>query len=170
MHTNTYTRIHAYRASPPSLLSRLAPVSIDTDGRMRYKERRTRWEMAAADSMSLDQVCSSLSTFLFYKSHVPAPYIYPSVTHRFFTSTASVYHSQPSSIHHGSIWTFSTVSELPPTAIHSFNPPFCQSVAQTRSCLVSWPFTHLLTPEMWPFSHSSFSLLPSIINTQLHFC
>lgn len=63
---------------------------------------------------------------------------------------------------HLSIRTLSTVSECAPTAIHPPNPPICQSAPQTRSHLVSWPLTRPLTFEIWPFSHPSFSLHPSI--------
>lgn len=65
-------------------------------------------------------------------------------------------------IHQGSIWTLRTILELPPTAIHPFIPPICQSVLQTRFYLISRPLTHLLTSEMWPFSHSSHSCHPFI--------
>lgn len=95
-----------------------------------------------------------------HKSHVPVPNIYPCAIqqsiHPSFNSTTSIYHPPPPPIHQCSIWAHSTIFEHPQTSIHPLNMPICQSVPWTRSYLVSWPFTHLLTSVMWLYSHPSF--------------
>lgn len=98
--------------------------------------------MAAVDNMSLYHVYSSysLNPYIFlHKSHVVSPYIYLCAIHPpippfspmspFITPCLNL-----------SIRTLSAVLELPPTAIHPFNPPIPQSVPQTWSYPLSWPF------------------------------
>ena len=137
------------------------PLTQMVMGEWDTKRDRHRGNGISSSSKLLEFVSGLfLRPYIFsHTSCVPAPYVHPPANraiHPSFSSTGSIYHSQPPSIHQCSIWTLSTVLQLPPTAIHPFSPPIRQSVPQTMILLVSWPFTHLLTSEMWPFSHSSF--------------
>lgn len=156
------TYIHTYTPTEPSLPVVLSGTSFHWHRWWWEKETYKDRQRGNCSSRFHEFTSDLLFLYSNHKSHVPAPYIYPSAIHPYFPFTASIYHSQLSSIHQCSKRNHSTVLELPSRAIHPFTPPIYQSVPQTISYLVSWPFTHLLTSEMWPFSHPSFFIHLSI--------
>lgn len=150
--------LHAHVCTPtdtPSLLSCLAPVFIDTDGRMDYKEGQTQTEWLA-DSMSLHQVHIFLSIKL---TPWPLTSIHLQPSNPSLLCLEWLDLSLPhSSIHHCSIWIL--ILEPLPTAIHPFNPPNHHSVPQTIFYLTSWPFTHLFNFRTVTFQ--TFTFFPAI--------
>ena len=150
-HVRTHTHTHTYRASPPSLLSCLAPVTIDTDGDERKRDaKRDRQGIAAVDSMSLHQDLFPLySSHIFSpnKSHVSPPYIYPSGIHSYFSFTASIYHSWLPSIHQCSKRNHSNSLWAPTnshSSIHSTNSSICSS-NHILHCIIDLSVIHLFS-------------------------
>lgn len=161
-----YAHIHTYRPILPSLWSRLAPVSIvtDGDGRRRDPKRgRHREEMAAIDTMSLYHVYISYSLhphIFLHKSCIPAPCIYsyaiqPPIPP--FSLEHPIYHHLPPSIYQDSSYCLRT-----PANSHSSTQSTYLSVCpsnQIPPCIM----TFNIPINFWKMTfQSSIFSLPSI--------
>lgn len=167
-HTSSHACTHTHLQTHPSLPVVLPGTSVHWHRwwleKERYRDRHRERERQQLIPWVYIHFYSSkpLNPYIFiHKSHVYAPYIYLPAIHPPIPPFSPVSPFITRCLHL-SIKALSTVLELPPTVIHPFNPPIRQSAPQPRSYLVSWPFIHLLTSEIWPLIHPSHSPHPSI--------
>lgn len=114
--------------TPPSLLSWLAAVFIDTDG------GETTSSRTEADKEGMSLYAPFIITI---KLNARGPYIHPLATQSSIPPLPGV-PQFITPITQCSIEIL--ILELPPTAILPFNPPNHQSVPRTGLHLISWPF------------------------------
>lgn len=149
---------HSYRLISPSLLSWLAVVSIITDGEMgegeikREAERERRFISCLLLLLSSATHCSPS---IMYTCSIHLFICHPAAR-TFFFLVHPIYHNLLPSIYLSGL---SQKSRQQPfiLLIHLFVSPSLKP-----DPTVSWPLTHPLTSEIWPFSNPSFSFQPLI--------